>query len=229
MRNFVFVLASTLAVAVLCGGCDLFGGDDQSAQQLMQQAQQQAQQAQQQAQQTQQQAQQQALQQAQQGLQRAQQGMQQPAQQARQPAQQARPEKPSPTGDELTDRLGMAAYEKATGWKPTSAMMRVELKKGEEQGYDVNLPGPPFCHTIAAVAEDDVEEFGIQLEDPSENKVASGVYELDEDEDDSVEQKQHAALIQNYCPTVAGGYKVFLEPDKGAGELAIRVFSKAGQ
>lgn len=223
MRNFVLVLASTLTVAVLCGGCDLLGGDDQSAQQLMQQAQQQAQQAQQQAQQ-------QALQQAQQGLQRAQQGIQQPAQQAQQPARQAQqPEKPSPTGDELTDRLNMAAYEKAAGWKTTSAMMRVELKKGEEQGYDVNFPGPPFCHTIAAVAEDDVEEFCVELKDPSDNKVASGKYELDEDEDDSLEQKQHAALIQNYCPTVAGGYKVFLEPDKGKGELAIRVFSKSGQ
>ncbi len=130
------------------------------------------------------------------------------------------PTPPMPTGDMLTDRLNTAQFNRAADWKATSAMERVPVTKGEKRGYEVVLPGPPFCHTYIAVAEDGIEEFAVTVESPMATPEASAAWPP------TPEDTTHTAVIAGHCPTMPGTYKVFFENKKGTGTFALQVFSK---
>ncbi|HUT79161.1 MAG TPA: hypothetical protein VM285_15795, partial [Polyangia bacterium] len=131
------------------------------------------------------------------------------------------PTPPMPTGDMLTDRLNTVQFNRAVDWKATSAMERIPSSKGEKRGYEIVLPGPPFCHTYIAVAEDGIEEFAVTVESPMATPEGSAAWPP------APGDTTHSAVIADHCPTMPGTYKVFFENRKGAGSFALQVFSKA--
>ncbi len=127
------------------------------------------------------------------------------------------PQPPTPTGDDLTDKLNMLKFEQAQDMVPTSSLIKETLKKGKSKGYSVSLPGPPYCHTFIAVGEEGkVKNIDLKLEAPSGNEEAKD------------ETEEETALILNHCPTTAQiePYKLFVTVSKGTGEVAVQVFSK---
>jgi hypothetical protein len=121
---------------------------------------------------------------------------------------------PTPTGDALTDKLNAKKYEVAAAFTPTSALLKQALEKNKPQSYQVQLPGPPYCQTFIAVADDKVSNIDLSLESPT------GTQEAADD------QKESSAVIANHCPTVPGAYKLTVSIPKDSGEFAIQVFSK---
>ena len=130
----------------------------------------------------------------------------------------ATPPAPIPTGDLLTDRMNTAKATNATELTATSMMERVELKKGNTQSYEVQLPGPPYCHSYLAIGDDNVKEIEINIESPT------GAKETKSEKDDDAED--NLAIITNHCPTIAGMYKLNAKLVNGKGEIAVQVFSK---
>jgi hypothetical protein len=123
---------------------------------------------------------------------------------------------PAPTGDELVDLMNatqqkVAADRVATGG---AAPTRMELKKGKKQSYDVQLPGPPFCHTYVAVGGKGVENLDISIASPA------GAVEGSDSTEDAT------PVIANHCPTTPGNYRLTITMTKGSGEFAVQVFSK---
>ncbi len=114
----------------------------------------------------------------------------------------------------MTDRLNAKQFEVAADFSPTSALLKQELEKNKPQEYQVQLPGPPYCHTFIAVAGDGVKNIDLKLESPT------GVQEAADDSNENV------AVIAKHCPTVPGSYKLTTSIPKGSGEFAIQVFSK---
>ena len=102
----------------------------------------------------------------------------------------------------------------AAAFTPTSALLKQELEKNKPQEYQVQLPGPPYCHTYVAVADDKVKNIDLKIESPT------GAQEAADDNQESV------AVIANHCPTMPGSYKLTAAIPKGSGEFAIQVFSK---
>jgi hypothetical protein len=138
----------------------------------------------------------------------------QPTAQAVQPTV-AQPAPPAPTGDALIDRLNANKFQVAPDWIATSALVRLRLDNGKKQAYQVQLPGPPYCHTYVAVGDDAVQNLDLSIESPTSIPEAK----------DSAEG--NVAVIQNHCPIVAGAYKLTVTMTKGGGEFAIQVFSKS--
>lgn len=126
----------------------------------------------------------------------------------------AAPVPPAPTGDALTDSLNLRKFHSAPDWQPTSALSKGRLETGANQTYQVQLPGPPYCHTYLAVAD-----AGIGNLDLSVTNAAGAV----ETQDATVES---SALVQKHCPAMAGMYTVTITASQGAGEFAVQVFSK---
>ncbi len=126
----------------------------------------------------------------------------------------SQPVPPTPTGDALVDKLNTKKFEIAPLFVPTSAMLRQSLKKGEPQPYQVQLPGPPFCHTYVAVADDKIDNIDITLES------SAGVQE------GSDGTKESTAVVANHCPQAPGTYKLTVAIPKSAGDFAVQVFSK---
>ncbi len=121
---------------------------------------------------------------------------------------------PTPTGDALTDKLNTKKFQLANVFTATSGMVRAQLKKGKSQGYQVQLPGPPYCHSFIAVAEDKVANLDMNLQSPA------GTVEAQDTTQES------AATILNHCPAIPGLYKVEVAMPAHAGEFAIQAFSK---
>jgi hypothetical protein len=114
--------------------------------------------------------------------------------------------------------MNMAKATNTTELTATSMMERVELKKGNTQSYEVQLPGPPYCHSYLAIGDDNVKEIEINIESPT------GAKETKSEKDDDAED--NLAIITNHCPTIAGLYKLNAKLVKGKGEIAVQVFSK---
>ena len=121
---------------------------------------------------------------------------------------------PASTGDPLTDQMNAVKAQQAADRAPTSALVKLTLAKGEKQSYQVQLPGPPFCHTYAAVGADTVKNLDIAIASPT------GTAEAQDDTEEAT------AVIANHCPTVAGPYTLTVTSTKGKGEIAVQVFSK---
>jgi len=119
-----------------------------------------------------------------------------------------------PTGDALTDKLNAKKAEVAAVFTPTSALLKQTLGKNKSQAYQVQLPGPPFCHTYITVGDDKVKNIDLAIVSPTGTTEAS----------DSTQE--NVAVIQQHCPTVPGSYKLNVSMPKGKGEFAIQVFSK---
>ena len=100
----------------------------------------------------------------------------------------------------------------------TSMLEKVELKKGKTQSYEIQLPGPPYCHSYLAVGDDNVKEIEIDIESPT------GAKETKSEREDDAED--NLAIVANHCPTIAGLYKLNAKLVKGKGEIAVQVFSK---
>jgi hypothetical protein len=126
----------------------------------------------------------------------------------------AAPVAPTPTGDLLTDRLNEVKFQQAPDKTGTSALTKVTLAAAKAQSYQVQLPGPPYCHTIVAVGDDAVKNVDVVLESPMA---------VPEAMDTTADNR---AFIANHCPTVAGLYKLTVKMTDGAGEVAVQVFSK---
>lgn len=126
----------------------------------------------------------------------------------------AQPTPPTPTGDALVDKLNTKKFEVAPLFVPTSQLLKQSLEKGKPQPYQVQLPGPPFCHTYLAVTDDKAENIDITLESPA------GIQESADGTQEST------AVVANHCPQTAGAYKLTVAIPKGAGEFAVQVFSK---
>jgi hypothetical protein len=124
------------------------------------------------------------------------------------------PVAPTPTGDLLTDRMNEVKFAQAADRTATSALVKVTLAAGKAQAYQVQLPGPPYCHTFVAVGDDNVKNVDLVIESPMA---------VPEALDSSTDNK---AFIANHCPTVAGLYKLTAKMTDGTGEVAIQVFSK---
>ena len=130
------------------------------------------------------------------------------------PVAAAVPVAPTPTGDLLTDRLNEVKFQQGADKTATSALTKVALAAAKSQSYQVQLPGPPYCHTIVAVGDDAVKNVDVTLESP---------LAVPEAMDSTIGNR---AFIANHCPTVAGAYKLTVKMTDGAGEVAIQVFSK---
>jgi hypothetical protein len=126
----------------------------------------------------------------------------------------AAPVPPAPTGDALTDSLNLRKFHSAPDWQPTSALSKGRLETGANQTYQVQLPGPPYCHTYLAVADAGIGNLDLSITN------AAGAVET---QDATVES---SALVQNHCPAMAGMYTVTVKASQGAGEFAVQVFSK---
>ena len=100
----------------------------------------------------------------------------------------------------------------------TSMLEKVELKKGKTQSYEVQLPGPPYCHSYLAVGDDKVKEIEISIESPT------GAVETKSEKDDDAED--NLAMVTNHCPTMAGLYKLNAKLVNVKGEIDVQVFSK---
>ncbi len=123
-----------------------------------------------------------------------------------------------PTGDLLTDRMNEAKAANAVDLTATSMLEKVELKRGKTQSYEIQLPGPPYCHSYLAVGDDNVKEIEIDIESPT------GAKETKSEREDDAED--NLAIVANHCPTIAGLYKLNAKLVKGKGEIAVQVFSK---
>jgi len=130
------------------------------------------------------------------------------------PTAPAAPVAPVPTGDLLTDRMNEVKFQQAADRTATSALVKVTLAAGKSQSYQVQLPGPPYCHTFVAVGDDKVKNVDLVIESPMAVPEA-----LDSTTD-------NRAFIANHCPTMPGAYKLTVKMTDGAGEIAIQVFSK---
>jgi len=130
------------------------------------------------------------------------------------PAATAAPVAPVPTGDLLTDRMNEVKFAQAADRTATSALVKVTLAAGKSQSYQVQLPGPPYCHTFIAVGDDKVKNVDLVIESPMAVPEA-----LDSTTD-------NRAFIANHCPTMPGAYKLTTKMVDGAGEIAVQVFSK---
>jgi hypothetical protein len=152
---------------------------------------------------------------AQPGMVPAQPGMM-PAQPGKMPgtAPVAVPTPPVPTGDALTDALNSKKFQVAAEWQPTSALSKGRLEKGAKQAYQVQLPGPPFCHTYVAVADAGISNLDLSL-----SNAAGAVMTQDS-------TSENSATVLNSCPPMAGLYTVTVSATAGAGEFAVQVFSK---
>ncbi|MDD5306315.1 MAG: hypothetical protein PHU25_03235 [Deltaproteobacteria bacterium] len=123
---------------------------------------------------------------------------------------------PAPTGDELVDLMNATQQKVAADRIPTggTTLTRMELKKGKKQAYDVQLPGPPFCHTYVAVGGKGVENLDLSIASPT------GAIEGSDGTEDAT------PVIANHCPIAPGNYRLTVTMTKGSGEFAIQVFSK---
>ncbi len=121
---------------------------------------------------------------------------------------------PVATGDALTDKLNAKKFASASAFSPTSTLTKQTLAAKGSQAYQVQLPGPPYCHTYIAVGGDKVANINISVDSPAGATDAS----------DSTEE--NTAIIQNHCPTMPGAYKLTVNMAKGSGEFAVQVFSK---
>jgi hypothetical protein len=137
-------------------------------------------------------------------------GVQQPGMIA--PTQQVTP--PTPTGDALTDKLNAKKFELASAFIPTSALVKQNLEKNKSQAYQVQLPGPPYCHTYVAVTGDQVGNIDLAIDSPA------GTTEAKDATEESV------ASILNHCPVMPGAYKLTVSMPQAGGEFAVQVFSK---
>jgi hypothetical protein len=126
----------------------------------------------------------------------------------------APPTPPVPTGDLLTDRMNEVKLAQAADRTATSALVKVTLAAGKAQSYQVQLPGPPYCHTFVAVGDDNVKNVDLVIESPMAVPEA-----LDSTTD-------NRAFIANHCPTTPGAYKLTAKMVDGTGEVAVQVFSK---
>jgi len=122
---------------------------------------------------------------------------------------------PQVTGDLLIDRLNAEKTKIAADWIATSSMVRQRLDKNKQQSYQVQLPGPPFCHTYLAVGDDEVKNLDLSIDSPT------GIPEAKDSVDSNI------AAVQNHCPNVAGAFQVNVAMAGGQGEFAIQVYSKA--
>jgi len=126
----------------------------------------------------------------------------------------AAPVAPIPTGDLLTDRLNEVKFQQAPDKTATSALTKVALGAAKAQSYQVQLPGPPYCHAFVAVGDDAVKNLDLVVESPTA---------VPEAMDSTVDNR---AFIANHCPTIAGSYKLTVKMTEGQGEVAVQVFSK---
>lgn len=152
----------------------------------------------------------------------AQPGMQQPAAgipnaapAALPPTPATPPTPPPPTGDPLTDKLNAKKFELAADWTPTSAMLKQPIDEGKEMSFQVQLPGPPYCHTFIAVGPDDIKNLDMSIVSPM------GATEGNDNTAESL------AVVQNHCPQSPGPYKLTVKAAQGAGEFAVQVYSKS--
>ncbi len=121
---------------------------------------------------------------------------------------------PAPTGDALTDALNTKKVALAANFTATSALVKATLNKGKSQAYQVQLPGPPYCHTYIAVTDEKVKNIDLTIASPTNEIQAS----------DSTEE--NTAAVQNHCPTMPGVYKLSVNMPASSGEFAVQVFSK---
>ena len=121
---------------------------------------------------------------------------------------------PLPTGDPLIDKLNTKKFQMATYFVPTSQMHKMSLKKSKVQAFQVQLPGPPFCHSYVVSGNDNVKNIDINVMSPM------GAIES---QDATMEG---TAVIINHCPQMPGAYKLNVTMTDGKGEFAIQVFSK---
>jgi hypothetical protein len=126
----------------------------------------------------------------------------------------AAPIAPTPTGDLLTDRLNEVKFQQAADKTATSALAKVALATAKSQSYQVQLPGPPYCHAFVAVGDDAVKNVDLVIESPTA---------VPEAMDSTADNR---AFIANHCPTIAGSYKLIVKMADGQGEVAVQVFSK---
>jgi hypothetical protein len=126
----------------------------------------------------------------------------------------AAPLAPTPTGDLLTDRLNEVKFQQAADKTATSALTKVALATAKSQSYQVQLPGPPYCHAFIAVGDDAVKNVDLVIESPTA---------VPEAMDSTTDNR---AFIANHCPTIAGSYKLTVKMTDGQGEVAVQVFSK---
>jgi hypothetical protein len=120
----------------------------------------------------------------------------------------------TPVTDILADKMTMKKIEIAAAFTPTSALTKQNLKKGAEQAYQVQLPGPPFCHTFIALTAEANNNVDLSIKSPT------GVADATDSTEDSI------ATIQDYCPTTPGSYNITVAMPKSDGEFAVQVFSK---
>ncbi|MDJ0766748.1 MAG: hypothetical protein QNJ97_27495 [Myxococcota bacterium] len=128
------------------------------------------------------------------------------------PAQPVTP--PPPTGDALIDKVNAKKFQVAANFIPTSAIVKQTIAKGSSQSYQVQLPGPPFCHTYVAAADDKVANIDISVISPT------GATEAQDSTTESV------ATVLNHCPAVPGPYKLTVNMPKTTGQFAVQVYSK---
>lgn len=123
------------------------------------------------------------------------------------------PPPPAPTGDALVDKLNLKRSEVIADWKATSSIVKHRLVKNQALSYQVQLPGPPFCHTFIAAGGDELKNLDLSLATPAGAETK-----------DSTEEP--LAVVNNQCPTAPGSYRLTVSAPQGSGEFAIQVFSK---
>ncbi|MCP4675215.1 MAG: hypothetical protein GY854_06860 [Deltaproteobacteria bacterium] len=121
---------------------------------------------------------------------------------------------PVATGDALTDKLNAKKFTMASAFSATSALTKQTLAAKGAQSYQVQLPGPPYCHTYIAVGDNKVANIDISVDSPTGTTDASD------------NTQENTAIIQNHCPTMPGAYKLTVNMANGSGEFAVQVFSK---
>jgi len=120
----------------------------------------------------------------------------------------------TPETDILADKMTAKKTEVAAAYTPTSALTKQNLIKGKKQAYQIQLPGPPFCHTFIALTAETTNNVDLLIKSPTGTSDAT----------DSTEDS--TATIQDYCPTTPGSYQVTVAMPTSAGEFAVQVFSK---
>ncbi len=122
---------------------------------------------------------------------------------------------PTPTGDKIVDRLNTKKFQVAADWIATSALLRQRLDQKKRQAYQVQLPGPPYCHTYVLAGEDGIKDLDVTVESPTGTTEAKDT------------SQENVVALQNHCPTTPGSYKLNVTMTKGNGEFAIQVYSKS--
>ena len=115
----------------------------------------------------------------------------------------------------LTDRVVAEKFKIAPDWTATSAMLRQRLTKNKTQSYQVQLPGPPYCHTYVVAGDDSVLDLDLSVKSPTGTAEAQ----------DNV--AGNIVAVQNHCPSAQGSYRLDVKMANGTGEFAVQVFSKS--